>query len=107
MGTRLVKVARVDQLKESRGTLVRVGIDDIALFKRDGTVYALNNVCSHQHFSKLHEGEIVNLSVICPMHGWTYDMQSGMATNGGGRVRTYPVHIQGNDVVLEVEGEEE
>lgn len=95
-----VKVARMDVLHEQRGTLVHVDGEDIALFKRDGVVYALSNVCSHQHFSKLHDGEIEGLRVTCPMHGWTYDLTSGKAINGGGRVRTYDVLVSDGDVFL-------
>ena len=95
------KVARVNELHEQCGKLVVVDGEDIALFKRDGRIFAINNVCAHQHFSKLHEGEIDGLTVTCPMHGWTYDLVTGKAINGDGRVRRYNVKIQGNDVYLE------
>ena len=98
----LVKVAHIDMLHEQRGTLVHVDGEDIALFKRDGVVYALHNVCSHQHFSKLHDGEIKDLTVTCPMHGWTYDLKSGKAINGDGRVRRYDVRVKNGDVFLEM-----
>jgi len=100
MEREFVKVTRVDALHEQRGTLVQVDGEDIALFKRDGVIYALNNVCSHQHFSKLHDGEIREMTVTCPMHGWTYDLRSGKAINGSGRVRTYHVRVKDGDVFL-------
>jgi len=70
-------------------------------------VYALNNVCAHQHFSVLHQGEICAKQVSCPMHGWTYSLDSGIATTGNGRVKTYPVKIQGSDVFVGVEKQAE
>lgn len=101
MKKEFLKVARLNEIHEQKGKLVVVDGDDVALFKRNGTVYALHNVCSHQHFSKLHDGEIRGLTVRCPMHGWMYDMVTGTAINGDGRVRTYNVQIKGEDVYLE------
>lgn len=102
MKSEFIKVARVKEIHEQRGKLVVVNGEDVALFKRDGTIFALHNVCSHQHFSKLHDGEIQGLTIRCPMHGWTYDMVTGKAINGSGRVRTYNVKIEGEDVCLEI-----
>ena len=97
-----IKVAAVNELREQGGKLVVVDGEDIALFKREGTVFAIQNVCAHQHFSKLHEGEITGLNVTCPMHGWTYDLVTGKAVNGDGRVRCYNVRVKGGDVYLEM-----
>ena len=97
-----IKVAALSDLREQRGKLVVVDGEDVALFKREGTVFAIQNVCAHQHFSRLHEGEINGLSVTCPMHGWTYDLVTGKAVNGDGRVRRYNVRVQGGDVYLEI-----
>lgn len=96
-----VKVARLDELHEDRGKLVVVDGEDVALFKRNDAVYALHNVCSHQHFSKLHDGIIEGLRVTCPMHGWTYDMTTGKAVSGSGRVRTYTVIVKDDHVYVE------
>jgi len=101
MKAEFVKVARLDDLHEQRGKLVMVDGEDIALFKRNGAVYALHNVCSHQHFSKLHDGIVEGSHVTCPMHGWTYDMTTGKATNGSGKVRRFNVMIKDNDVYVQ------
>ncbi len=103
MDAEYIKVARVNDLHAQRGKLVVVDGEDIALFNREGRIYAIHNVCAHQHFSKLHEGEIDRLAVTCPMHGWTYDLLTGKAINGDGRVRTYNVRVEGNDVYVEVQ----
>ena len=95
-----VKIAKFDRLHESRGTLVAVKGDDVVLFKRGETVYAISNVCAHQHFSKLHDGPVAGFEVTCPMHGWSYDMRTGIATSGQGRVATYAVKVVGNDIMI-------
>ena len=97
-------VARVDDLHEQSGTLVTVDGEDIVLFKRGGGVYAINNVCAHQHFSMLHQGSVCDFEVTCPMHGWIYDMRTGDSTTGQGKVAAYAVKVVGREVFLELPG---
>ena len=97
-----VRVASVDDLHEERGLRVSVDGEEVALFKRQGIIYALHNVCAHQHFSLLHEGETEGLFVSCPMHGWKYDIATGEAIRGSGKLRVYEVKIQGDEVLLKV-----
>ena len=100
---RFLKVAKLSEIREDRGKLVQVGELAIALFTRNGELFALNNVCAHQHFSLLHQGMVEGCTVTCPMHGWTYDMRTGKATTGEGRVAVYNVKVQDSDVLIEVE----
>jgi nitrite reductase/ring-hydroxylating ferredoxin subunit len=94
------KVARLHDLKERRGTLVCIDGEEIALFKIEGKVLAVGNVCPHQHFSKLHEGILDGKTLTCPMHGWSYDLESGKAVNADGKLKTFAVELRGDDVFL-------
>jgi nitrite reductase/ring-hydroxylating ferredoxin subunit len=99
---RFVKATTLQQVHERRGTLVTIDGEDITIFKREGQLYAVNNICAHQHFSMLHQGEIQGYEVTCPMHGWTYDIRTGQSTTGQGRVASYNVKVVGEDVLVEV-----
>ncbi|HEX9007580.1 MAG TPA: Rieske 2Fe-2S domain-containing protein [Bacteroidota bacterium] len=96
---RFAPVTRFSELREGRGRKVILGDQEIALWRVGAAVYAISNVCAHQHFSRLHEGTREGLTVRCPMHGWRYSLQTGEAVEGNGRVRVFPVKIQ-NDIVL-------
>lgn len=48
----------------------------IAIFKYDGKVSAISNVCAHQ-MGPLAEGCIKDGLVTCPWHGWQYDPATG------------------------------
>ncbi len=98
-----VKVARIAEIPERGSKLIRVEDNDIALFKVEGKLYAINNVCAHQHFSALNKGTLSGLQVTCPMHGWTYSLETGKAVSGDGRVKTYEVKVEGENVYLQVE----
>ena len=102
-----IKVTTLSQLHEKRGTLVCVNGEDIAIFRINGNLYAINNVCAHQHFSMLHDGRVEEFSVTCPMHGWTYDMRTGKSITGEGRVAVYNVKIDGDDVLIEIPSQRE
>ena len=74
--------------------------NDVALFRLDDTIYAVRNICPHQQFRKLHEGEICDGAVTCPMHGWTFDLATGIARTGQGRLVTYPVSIVDDEIYV-------
>ena len=95
-----VKVTTKDCIQGKCGTLVQVNGNDVVIFSREGSLYATSNVCSHQHFSMLHKGDVDGFEVTCPMHGWKYDVRTGESTNGQGRIRSYKVRIDGNDVYI-------
>ena len=96
-----VKVALVSDLPERRGRRVSVKGEEIALWRVDGKFYALQNVCSHQHFSVLHQGILSGTTVACPMHGWTYSLETGIAEAGNGRIKIFDVRVEGNDILVE------
>ena len=95
-----LKVARVAEIPEKRGKRIIAGDEEIALWRVDGRIYAINNICSHQHLSALHQGTLDGMHVICPMHGWSYDLESGEAREGSGRVRTYQVRVEEGDIYI-------
>lgn len=90
-------------VREGRGKRVIAGTDEIALFRVDGKVCAVSNMCPHQKFQKLHDGLVKDGTVMCPMHGWTYDIRTGRSTNASGVLKVYPVQIVNGNVILEME----
>lgn len=100
-----VQVASVDELRETRGLRVTAGGREIALFTRAGTIFAVGNICAHQHFPVLHRGSLDGLTVTCPMHGWTYDLRTGIATTGDGAVPSYEVTVEDGMIFIDIPGE--
>jgi nitrite reductase (NADH) small subunit len=96
-----LRVAALSGLPEKKGRMVLVADEEVALWKVDGKVYAVNNLCPHQHAPALHIGHLSGLTVSCPMHGWTFSLLDGMEENGFGRVPTRRVIVEGDDVYVE------
>jgi nitrite reductase/ring-hydroxylating ferredoxin subunit/DMSO/TMAO reductase YedYZ heme-binding membrane subunit len=68
----------VSAIPENRATVVSVNDERVAIFKFDGKVCALSNVCRHQN-GPLGEGKIIDGCVTCPWHGYQYLPESGAA----------------------------
>ena len=90
-------------LKEGRGKRIRVDGEEIVLFKIDEQVCAIRNLCPHQRFQLLHEGEFKDSIVTCPMHGWAYDVRTGISVNASGKVKTFPVEVRDGKVFVNVD----
>ena len=96
-----VPVVRVDDMRDGEARHVTVGKRDIAVFRVDGTFYALSNVCRHA-FAPLSEGWMDGHTVICPWHGWRYDVRDGTTDHPDADVRTYEVVVRDGEVLVRV-----
>jgi nitrite reductase (NADH) small subunit len=106
MSQRRIRVAALTELSARHGRKVVVDGEDIALWLIDRNVYALGNVCAHQHVSALHQGPVQDLEVTCPMHGWVYSLVSGHAVEGSGKVRVYRADVEKGEVFLVIDDAE-
>ena len=96
-----VKAAKKSEIPEDTGKLVQVNGQDIALFKAGGKIYAIHSVCPHQG-GPLDEGGLDGNLVMCPWHGWQFDVQTGKcAFNPAIKVPTFAVKEQGEDIYVE------
>lgn len=97
-----VRVATTSEIPAGQGKTVEVDGKQIALFNVDGTFYAIDNTCKHRG-GPLGEGELDGTNVICPWHGWTYNVTNGECLDEADcHVDTYDVRIEGADVLIGV-----
>jgi 3-phenylpropionate/trans-cinnamate dioxygenase ferredoxin subunit len=73
----------------------------IAVIRDGDEVFALRDVCSHAEVA-LSEGEIVDGTIECWLHGSCFDVRSGKPTNPPAvqPVPTYRVKIEGDDIYV-------
>ncbi len=99
---RLIKVGEVNDLAPGQGKLVQVDGTDIALFNVNGTYYAVEAICPHEQ-GPLHEGELDNGTIVCPWHGYDFNVKTGECyVDPELRVTTFVVKTEGNDLFIEV-----
>ena len=77
-GGEYVLACSLDAIAEKCAKVVSVRGERVAVFKYDGKVSAMSNVCRHQN-GPLGEGKIIDGCVTCPWHGYQYAPESGAA----------------------------
>jgi nitrite reductase/ring-hydroxylating ferredoxin subunit/DMSO/TMAO reductase YedYZ heme-binding membrane subunit len=71
-----VDVCAVADIPENRARIACVAGERVAIFKYDGKISAISNVCQHQN-GPLGEGKILNGCITCPWHGYQYLPETG------------------------------
>lgn len=96
-----VDVCAGDAIPENRAKVVCAGGERIAVFRYDGKVSAVSNVCRHQN-GPLGEGRIVDGCITCPWHGYQYKPENGTAPPPfTEKVATYPVRVRNGRVQID------
>ncbi len=85
------------------GKLVVADGQSIALFNVGGSIYALENTCTHRG-GPLSEGMLAGDVVTCPWHGAEFDIKTGavLSPPAPRAVKSFPVRVSGNDVEVEI-----
>jgi nitrite reductase/ring-hydroxylating ferredoxin subunit len=110
-------VARVDEIKPGKWKIVSLKGREIGIYNKNGTYYAIRNVCPHQQ-AELCRGTVsgTNLPskpheycfgmedgiISCPWHGWEFSLETGESLFDPERyrVKTYTVHIEKERILL-------
>lgn len=88
-----VFACNADDLRDGHGKSIRIGDERRAIFRHNGRVYALSNVCRHQG-GPVGEGRILDGCITCPWHGWQYLPDTGTSPPPFHEViETYPVRV--------------
>ena len=96
------RAAKKQDVPEGCGVVSEVAGKKLAIFNVQGQFYATGNTCPHRG-GPLGEGELNGPVVTCPWHGWTFDVTKGChSENPQVQIPTYPVKVEGDDVLVEV-----
>jgi methionine sulfoxide reductase heme-binding subunit len=96
-----VDVCAVDDIEENRGRVACISGERLAVFRYDGRVSCVSNVCQHQN-GPLGEGKVVDGLITCPWHGYQYCPDTGASPPPfTERIPTFPVRIVGGRVQVD------
>ena len=102
----IIDVCTLEELPPGAMRLVEWEDLEIGVFNCGGTLYAIEDRCSHDN-GPLAEGEFDsdNCTVECPRHGSLFDLKTGEPKTLPAYVRvdTFPVIIEDETIKLEVE----
>src|SRR5262249_9195794 len=76
MNEGFVDACAVADIPENRARIVCLSGERLAIFKYDGKISAVSNVCQHQN-GPLGEGKIVSGCITCPWHGYKHARDPG------------------------------
>jgi methionine sulfoxide reductase heme-binding subunit len=95
-----VPVCEVEHIPDNRACVVSCGGERIAVFKYDGRISAVSNVCRHQG-GPLGEGKIIDGCITCPWHGYQYLPETGAAPPPfTEKVSTFRTRVEGKRVLV-------
>jgi nitrite reductase/ring-hydroxylating ferredoxin subunit len=94
------RICKVSELKESRGKRFLINDVELAVFKVNEEIYVLNNTCPHQHTTVIYDGFIEEGCVVCPAHGWMFDLKTGKQPTGAKGLESYPIKIINDEVFV-------
>lgn len=120
--TETIEVCPVDDLPPGESIIIDVGEIEVGVFNIDGEFHALYNSCAHQQgpvcegvLMEQVEAEHTELGalpqernsgeymLVCPWHGWSYDVKSGVHTGDEDiSVPTFPTSVEEDVVYVEV-----
>jgi metal-sulfur cluster biosynthetic enzyme/nitrite reductase/ring-hydroxylating ferredoxin subunit len=105
---RFVPVAKVSEIPQGDKRVVECDERFIVVCHVEGKFYAIDDTCTHDD-GPLGEGPLVGYEIACPRHGARFDVRNGRALSMPATHDTgsYPVRIEGDDVLIGLPGDEE
>ncbi|MCX3059427.1 bifunctional 3-phenylpropionate/cinnamic acid dioxygenase ferredoxin subunit [Streptomyces beihaiensis] len=100
----MITVCRIEELPPGESLRITDGVPaPIAVFNADGTIYAVDDTCTHQDAS-LADGWLEGCFVECPLHTALFDLRTGMPTCAPAKtpVRTHQVSVENGHILLHI-----
>jgi NAD(P)H-dependent nitrite reductase small subunit len=100
-----IRITPASNIPLHEGRAVTVGGRDIAIFNVGGRYLTIENSCPHKG-GPLCDGIVSGSTVVCPLHGQRFDLESGMpvlASQEKG-VATFPTRVEDGIVIVDMAG---
>jgi ferredoxin-nitrite reductase len=92
---------RPQEIQEGSAKLVRVRNEEVAVFKHQGRLCALQNNCPHEG-GQLAMGWLEGGEVVCPLHGYKFDLKTGAcSTDPKLNAKTFRLVADGDGFAVE------
>lgn len=98
-------LCKKNDLVDGEGRFVDLGEHQLAVFLKDGAIYAFQDHCPHAGAS-LAGGMIEDGCITCPWHYWSFRLDDGQMPAGGrARIRIYQTRVvgEGADAIIQAD----
>ena len=97
-----IRIGNSTDVPAGEGRVIDAVGKTLAVFNVGGTYYALDNGCPHRG-GPLGDGDVDRTMVVCPWHGWRWDITTGAnANNPAVRVACFPVTVEAGEVFVDL-----
>ncbi|KAA0245859.1 MAG: 3-phenylpropionate/cinnamic acid dioxygenase ferredoxin subunit [Ignavibacteriaceae bacterium] len=93
-------------LQENIGRKFIINDIEIAVFKINSEIFALSNTCPHQQTRLIYDGFVEDEFVVCPAHGWKFNLRTGKKDSGSNGLQVYPVEVVDDKIYVKVSPKE-
>ena len=121
MAKNKILVGKTSELEEAQPCIVVDGTTEIGIYRFHNKFYAYENLCPHQggpacegllipqieeiiNSDKTYRGmkfNYQNLHIVCPWHGWEYELESGeMVADRQFKLRKFEVIEEGEEIFV-------
>ncbi|MCX7908081.1 MAG: Rieske (2Fe-2S) protein [Ignavibacteria bacterium] len=76
----------------------------IVVVRIGNNVYAFSEFCPHQHKPSLSQGYIEDGCIVCPEHGWKFEIETGEQYDksvGTHKIKKFEILVLNNQVLLD------
>lgn len=100
-----IRVATLQEVPPGTAKQIEAGGRKIAVVNVRGTVYAVDDTCTHEDQS-LSAGPVAGEILVCPKHGSRFHAPSGrvLSLPAVQPVGTYPVKLEDDAILISLEG---
>lgn len=97
------RITPVENIPPREGRSVALAGKNIAIFNVNGRFLTIENECPHQG-GPLCDGIVSGATVVCPLHGWRFDLETGLAARASlpACVTTFPTRVEDGIVLVDV-----
>src|SRR5262249_8743694 len=99
-----VSITQIENIPLREGRAVQIAGHAIAIFNLGDRFLAVENKCPHRG-GPLADGIVSGRHVVCPLHAWKVDLESGAVLNQAATascVKTHATRVQNGLVLLEI-----
>ena len=96
-------ITRTENVPPQEGRSVTIGGVELAVFNLGDRFATVENKCPHQG-GPLCDGIVSGTVVVCPLHGWRFDLDTGLAVRASLPVcvTTFPTRAEDGIILVDV-----
>ncbi len=96
-----VRIGRVEDFPEGQGRIVSAARKPVAVFKVEGKLYAVNNICPHMG-GPIGAGGLEGMVVACPYHALRFHLDTGRSADEFDHsLQTYSIKVEDGEVWID------